>query len=265
MPKTKQPLFDPLSKVPLKPGNPVPFYPIDNEWLLLKHRENLQDFIDLNPEEKEYLQEWDNFILKKHLSSDEYLPRAFTEFVKLKAGWIVEKQARAEEFAKHVSLLLARRVLGDQEVGEATRCLNSARARGKARDTGGYSAGRENGEEKRKKRGAGCCVKCGEVVGVVGMVVCGNKVSFMFLCLWLLGQLGSDGDWDANSKNRNAKTGCTTIPAFGSTVEGTVAARVGGVRLALPLELDWNNRHSRRAGMPALSIMVPGLVAGGPA
>ncbi|KAK0741688.1 hypothetical protein B0T21DRAFT_408547 [Apiosordaria backusii] len=129
VPKTKQPLFDPYSKVPLEPGTPVPQYPIDDAWLLLKHREALQDFIDLNLEEKEYLQEWDAFILRKHISSQQYLPKAFLQFVKEKAGWLVEKQARAEEFSKHVSTLLARRVLGEGEVVECTGLLNEARER----------------------------------------------------------------------------------------------------------------------------------------
>ncbi|KAJ4307049.1 hypothetical protein N0V88_000424 [Collariella sp. IMI 366227] len=64
------------------------------------HRDNLQDFIDLHPDEKEYLQEWDAFILRRHLSSDLHLPRHFMQFVREKAGWIVERQARASEFNK---------------------------------------------------------------------------------------------------------------------------------------------------------------------
>ncbi|KAK4165051.1 hypothetical protein QBC43DRAFT_209483 [Cladorrhinum sp. PSN259] len=172
VPHTKQPLFDPLSKVPLTPGQPVPFYPIDDAWLLLKHRENLQDFIDLNPEEKEYLQEWDNFILRKHLSSQQYLPRAFNEFVSLKAAWIVESKARGEEFAKHVSLLLTRSVVGDQEISEATKVLNEAR---RAAQAGGPKQSGSAEKTTRKRRGGGCCGKCGEVVGVCGMVVCANK------------------------------------------------------------------------------------------
>ncbi|KAK4662670.1 hypothetical protein QC763_605630 [Podospora pseudopauciseta] len=174
VPKTKQPLFDPYSKVALEPGTPVPQYPIDDSWLLLKHREALQDFIDLNHEEKEYMQEWDAFILRKHLSSQQYLPKAFLQFVKDKAGWLVEKQARAEEFSKHVSTLLARRVLGENEVIESTALLNEARERKSKAVNGEVSGG--GGEEGRKgKRTGGCCVGCGEPVPVSEMVVCGNK------------------------------------------------------------------------------------------
>src|ERR1044071_3543542 len=81
IPVSKQQLFDPYSKVPLAPGDEVPEHPIDDGWLLLKHRENLQDFIDLTPGEKDYLQEWDAFILRKHISSEQYLPRNLLRFV----------------------------------------------------------------------------------------------------------------------------------------------------------------------------------------
>lgn len=171
VPKTKQPLFDPLSKVQLVPGTPVPQRPIDDAWLLLKHRDNLQDFIDLNPEEKEYLQEWDAFILKKHISSEQYLPRHFLSFVREKAAWIVGKQSRAEEFSKHVATLLARRVLPDSAIFEATQMLNDARARRKAGEEDPPQS------EKRKVSG-GCCNACGEPVPVPAMLVCANKVCY---------------------------------------------------------------------------------------
>ncbi|KAL2116915.1 hypothetical protein VTJ04DRAFT_9083 [Mycothermus thermophilus] len=173
VPKTKQPLFDPLSKVQLIPGTPVPQHEVDDSWLLLKHRDNLQDFIDLDPAEKEYLQEWDAFILRKHLSSEQYLPRYFLQFVRDKAAWLVARRSRADEFSKHVAILLARRVLPDSAVLEATQLLNDARARRAA-------AGLKEGEEAddrppRTKTTGGCCTKCGEPVPVPSMVVCANK------------------------------------------------------------------------------------------
>ncbi|KAL2018640.1 hypothetical protein VTK56DRAFT_543 [Thermocarpiscus australiensis] len=166
VPKTKQPLFDPLSKVQLVPGTPIPQHEIDDSWLLLKHRDNLQDFIDLNPEEKEYLQEWDAFILRKHISSEHYLPRNFLRFVREKASWIVAKPSRAEEFSKHVSTLLARRVLPEAAIFEATQMLNDARSR-KTDD--------EPAQSPKKTISGGCCTACGEPVPVPAMLVCANK------------------------------------------------------------------------------------------
>jgi hypothetical protein len=167
VPKSKQPLFDPLSKVQLMPGTPVPQHPIDDSWLLLKHRENLEDFIDLNPQEKEYLQEWDAFILRKHISSEHYLPRHFLRFVREKASWIVAKRSRTDEFSKHVAMLLARRILPDTAIFEATQILNDARLR---------QTEEEPAQPPKKKASGGCCTICNEPVAVPAMLICANKV-----------------------------------------------------------------------------------------
>ncbi|KAL2259946.1 hypothetical protein VTK26DRAFT_6202 [Humicola hyalothermophila] len=182
VPKTKQPLFDPLSKVQLVPGTPVPQHQLDDSWLLLKHRENLEDFIDLNPAEKEYLQEWDAFILQKHISSDYYLPRNFVRFVRDKASWIVAEPSRAEEFGKHVATLLARNVLPESAIIEATQLLNDARSRRRQHhqhrqseaDPEPSSSAQQTANKKKKPTG-GCCAVCAEPVAVPAMVICANK------------------------------------------------------------------------------------------
>ncbi|KAL2265569.1 hypothetical protein VTJ83DRAFT_6669 [Remersonia thermophila] len=175
VPKTKQPLFDPLSKVQLQPGQPIPQHEIDDSWLLLKHRDNLQDFIDLDPAEKEYLQEWDAFILRKHLSSEQYLPRHFLHFVRDRASWLVARRCRADEFSKHVAILLARRVLPEPAVLEATRLLNDARARRAALGLGEGEGDDADDRPPRTKATGGCCARCGKSVPVPTMVVCANK------------------------------------------------------------------------------------------
>lgn len=205
VPKTKQPLFDPLSKVQLQPGTPISQREIDDSWLLLKHRDNLQDFIDLNAAEKEYLQAWDAFILRQHISSPQYLPRHFLRFVREKAGWLVARRAHADEFSKHVATLLARRVLPDAAIFEATQLLNDARNR-RAAATGGEQDGKRQEDEdeeagtdgllqpSKNKISGGCCNACGEPVPVVTMLVCANKVRFrnrrirslvLFICSFL--------------------------------------------------------------------------------
>ncbi|KAL2171649.1 hypothetical protein VTG60DRAFT_2217 [Thermothelomyces hinnuleus] len=181
VPKTKQPLFDPLSKVQLQPGTPVPQHEIDDSWLLLKHRDNLQDFIDLNAAEKEYLQTWDAFILRQHISSPQYLPRYFLRFVREKASWLVAKRARADEFSKHVATLLARRVLPDAAIFEATQLLNDARSRRAAageqnqKDAEDEGEGADGLQPPKNRVSGGCCTACGEPVPVVAMLVCANK------------------------------------------------------------------------------------------
>jgi len=200
VPNIKQPLYDPLTKVQLEPGTELRQNPVDDAWLLLKHRDSLQDFLDVEPAEKEYMMEWDSFILKKHISSQQYLPRAFLGFVKEKASWIVSKQSRAEEFSKHVSMLLARRAIGDDVIHETTIKINEARnamleaakeakeaskkaaaERAIAEKTGAIPVADMQptaaaGQEKKARKKAGGCVVCGEPVPVPVMVICANKV-----------------------------------------------------------------------------------------
>ena len=157
----------------LLPGTEVRQQPVDDAWLLRKHRDSLGDFTDVDPTEKEYMKEWDSFILLKHISSPQYLPRAFLGFVKEKAPWIVAKRSRSEEFSKHTSLLLGRRVIGEAEIVEATQRINEART--------------QKPEEaveppKPAPRGASGCVACGQPVPVSTMLVCSNKVCKRGMC-----------------------------------------------------------------------------------
>lgn len=151
----------------LTPGDEIRQLPVDDTWLLRKHRELLGDFTDMDAKEMDYMVEWDAYILPKHLSSPQYLPRAFLGFVKEKASWIVAKRSRAEEFSKHASILLARRVVSEVEIGEATQRLNEARLQLPA----------EVPEQPRLKlKSASGCVACGDPVPISTMLVCSNKV-----------------------------------------------------------------------------------------
>ncbi|KAK0651368.1 hypothetical protein B0T16DRAFT_77784 [Cercophora newfieldiana] len=166
VPNIKQPLFDPRSKVRLVPGSEIRQLPVDDTWLLRKHRDLLGDFTDVDPPEKEYMQEWDAFILPKHISSPQYLPRAFLSFVKEKAQWLVSKRSRSEEFSKHAALLLARRAISEAEIGEATQRLNEARL---------VVTSEVVDEPPKKVKSASGCVACGDPVPVPMMLVCSNK------------------------------------------------------------------------------------------
>ncbi|KAK3343909.1 hypothetical protein B0T25DRAFT_311305 [Lasiosphaeria hispida] len=166
VPNIKQPLFDPLSKVQLIPGAEVRQYPVEDAWLLRKHRDNLQDFLDVEPSEKEYMQEWDAYVLKKHISSDHFLPRAFLGFVKQKASWIVATRSRSEEFSKHVSMLLARRAINEAVIIEVTQKINDARLEGSKEAVTPTPS---------RPKSAADCTACGKPVPVPAMLVCANK------------------------------------------------------------------------------------------
>lgn len=166
VPAIKQPLFDPLSKATLAPGTEVRQVPVDDEWLILKHRDTLQDFTDLDNNEKEFMTTWDSFILKKHISSEAYLPRELVRFTKQRAHWIIESRARADEFTKHVALLLARRVINEATIEELTTIINDARA----------ANAPEEPEAPPMRRDPGICAVCNELVPLSALIICSNKV-----------------------------------------------------------------------------------------
>ncbi|XWW93273.1 hypothetical protein V2A60_001205 [Cordyceps javanica] len=128
VPKISQPLYHPISKAELNPGDPVPSPEHDSTWLIQKHRESIADFSDVTPQEKEFVWEWDSYILRQAITSSAYLPRAWLGFVQQKAGWLIAKDERMREFGKHVSVLMAREVLTDDVMKQALDHINQARS-----------------------------------------------------------------------------------------------------------------------------------------
>ncbi|EGX90296.1 Zinc finger domain-containing protein, PHD-finger [Cordyceps militaris CM01] len=128
VPKISQPLYHPISKAELKAGDPVPSPEYDATWLIQKHRESIADFTDVTPQEKEFIWEWDGYILEQGITSSAYLPRAWLGFVQQKAAWLVAKDERMREFGKHASVLVAREVLTDNALKQALDHINQARS-----------------------------------------------------------------------------------------------------------------------------------------
>ncbi|KEY64448.1 hypothetical protein S7711_05266 [Stachybotrys chartarum IBT 7711] len=128
VPDANQPLFHPISKARLVPGEKVPQIAPDNTWLIQKHRESIDEFSDVTPAEKEFVKEWDGFILKQSITSPAFFPRAWLAFVQEKASWLVSADRRMTEFGKHFSVLLVRNVLDDKVIAEAFSSINEARA-----------------------------------------------------------------------------------------------------------------------------------------
>ena len=170
VPKTKTTLYHPLSKAPLKPGTVMDRWKVDEDWLIRKHGDTLADYLDIEPYELEFMQEWDRYFLPLHLSSELYFSPHYLAFVREKADWIVAKPQRAIEFSKSMAALHARAVIKDEHVKKALAILDDARARRKAKEDAG-ELGLEEGEEEKpvqqatlpKSEGAGCA-KCGEFV-----------------------------------------------------------------------------------------------------
>ena len=181
------------------------------------------------------MQEWDAFILRKHLSSEQHLPRYFIRFVREKASWLVAKRSRAEEFSKHVSTLLARRVLPDSAIAEATQLLNDARSR---------QTEEEPAQPPKKRTSGGCCTVCGEPVPPPAMLICANKV-----CLIRLAPSRQQGAYScevcgaaADSCTSNARTVSTTTRVWRTRRRRAQRGGTGSARRAL----RWRPRHRER-------------------
>ncbi|EFW98447.1 hypothetical protein CMQ_4299 [Grosmannia clavigera kw1407] len=176
VPHIKQPLYHPLSKVLLQPGDKIRPVAVDDSWLVHKHREVVQDYSDLSSAEKEFIQEWDKFVISRRVSSDAYIPRTMLEFIEEKGLWLVADHARTIEFGKHMAVMVARSLLSNEDIQAITSCLNIARKR--AKETPSLTAAAEasavpkTGPHRSK---SGCSV-CGLPVLGPFMLICSNKV-----------------------------------------------------------------------------------------
>lgn len=156
-----------MSKVRLEPGSEVRPYPADNEWLIQRHCDTLQDFVDVDPDEKEYIKVWDAYIMRRHLTSETFLPRAFLAFVKDRASWIVAKPCRSQQFSKHVLVLFTRNVIDEDLMNTAFQCLNDARLQNPVAEP----------KQSPKQTFSSGCTVCGKLVYGPSYLACTEFVS----------------------------------------------------------------------------------------
>ncbi|KAH8175268.1 VEFS-Box of polycomb protein [Sarocladium implicatum] len=121
------PLYHPVSKQLLTPGEELPRPAADKDWLTQKYREALREFTDITPEEKEYMFRWDRFLQPLNVTTAEHLPAIWLSFAEENASWLVEKEYRMLEFSKHASLLFGRSLI--KSSAEVTRVIDAARRR----------------------------------------------------------------------------------------------------------------------------------------
>lgn len=182
MPNTGQPLFDPLSHALLQPDTDIRPQIVDDTWLIQKHRDTLQDFVDVFPDEKEYMREWDGFVFKKRISSAAYLSREFLAFVRERGPWLVAKQSRMLEFGKHLSVLMARGVLEDTVIADALIWMNGVRI---VQKVPAEEEPRLSPKEAQFRSVKGCAI-CGLPILGPSLLVCSNQVRSL-ATLFLLG------------------------------------------------------------------------------
>ncbi|KAJ2964539.1 hypothetical protein NQ176_g10781 [Zarea fungicola] len=182
VPNISQPLYHPISKAELKPGDLVPRPVHDATWRIQKHRESIADFSDVTAAEKDFIWAWDEYILREGITSSIYLPRSWLGFVKAKAEWLVAKDERMREFGKHASVLMAREVLTDEAITQALDVINQTRSR-RTMDVANAISPPEaetvvtTPKPTDIRKGRNGCTICQLPVRGPRLLVCANKVS----------------------------------------------------------------------------------------
>jgi hypothetical protein len=184
------PLYHPVSKQLLTPGEELPQPAPDKQWILQKYREALRDFSDITPEEREYMFKWDSFLQPLNVTTAAHLPTIWLAFVDKHADWLVEKEHRMLEFTKHAALLYGRSLIKSSSA--VTQRLNTARRLKQDRELqNGAANGTPTGDaeatpdddlslsprlEHIKKGGSGCVV-CRLPVRGPKQLLCAGDVS----------------------------------------------------------------------------------------
>jgi hypothetical protein len=189
IPESKNTFFHPVSKQILKAGDEVPYAPAEKTWLYHRHQESLNESQDLTPAQLEYIKEFDKSMRNHDISARAYFPRAWLDFVRSRASWLIEAKYRMIEFSLHESYLLASKLLRDEHLDEAVGFLEDAR-----REKHQQTPQSQSGDVPQKKspkptpktppiresaKGCGVCrmpVLCGPE-----LLICDNPVSFSLL------------------------------------------------------------------------------------
>ncbi|KAL2066687.1 hypothetical protein VTL71DRAFT_2759, partial [Oculimacula yallundae] len=187
VPKIAHPLFDSVTKGLLTPGEVLATSDDDTDesWLHQHRRDAINDFTDIPPEEKEYINRFNPFICEERLTSMEFLPDAIVRFVMANKEWIMAKASRRMEFYKHMDSFILRGNLDEELVMRCRRILNEvSKAKGEEED-GDAKKDVDMGEVERPVsliRGLHACI-CGNVTTPPNRVVCrGTKCPARFYC-----------------------------------------------------------------------------------
>lgn len=118
--------YHPHSRKALKLGDEVPAPKGELGWFRHKHRGDLNEH-DLTPAEAEYIKEFDSMLGDRDIPARRYFPRAWLNFVRQRAGWLVAAKHRMLEFTLHESYLIASKLLQDEHIREAAGLIEEAR------------------------------------------------------------------------------------------------------------------------------------------
>ncbi|KAI0202682.1 hypothetical protein F4808DRAFT_449683 [Astrocystis sublimbata] len=171
IPKIKEPLYDRLSKARLDPGSLVDPPPVNDTWLVQKHRDIIRDYSDVLPDEKEYILEWDAFVNKRCVTSTPHLQDVYINFIEEKAPWLAASQNRMAEWAKHLSYLKFRSALTEETIIKALTIMR--RSRSEKQPELPETPKTSSPKAAYRKSVAGCPV-CGQPVRATASLICSN-------------------------------------------------------------------------------------------
>ncbi|KAI1305460.1 hypothetical protein F5Y03DRAFT_355977 [Xylaria venustula] len=172
IPHIKQPLYDRLSKSLLEPGSLVDPPPVNDAWLVQKHRDIIRDYSDVHQDEKEYIFEWDAFVNKDCVTSEPHLQDVYIRFVQEKGSWITASQNRMTEWAKHLSYLQSRNALEEETITEVLTMMRQSKSQKRPEQPDTIKV--PSPKTTYRKSVAGCPV-CGQPVRGPAFVICSNS------------------------------------------------------------------------------------------
>lgn len=178
IPKTKKPLYHTTTKQVLQPGDELSDgdSEVDEDWLNHRKRELLDEFIDVAPQEKEYLHQWNIFLIEQNLTSDKFIPQAVVRFAEANKHWLMETSNRRVEFIRHLEAFKLRGVLDTTCIQKCFWILKSveqvqASKKGKACEADVEMGGMDEQPQPGNQRGPGECI-CREMPQGSQRIVC---------------------------------------------------------------------------------------------
>ena len=177
VPKTSKPLYDTITKQILQPGDEIPNSDEEKDegWLHQKHRDIIMDFTDVTDDEKDYIIQWNPFIMAEQLTCETHLPDTVVRFVQANKFWFGERKSRKREFGKTMETFMMRGIVDEKCMGRCIAILKEAEKMEGSKEKEVVEV--ERPVSPAKQRGALDC-ECGEHTQPPNRVICRGEVSF---------------------------------------------------------------------------------------
>ncbi|KAI9742392.1 MAG: hypothetical protein M1818_003925 [Claussenomyces sp. TS43310] len=196
VPHTARPLFDPISKRRLQPGEEVPGSSFRNDAFgLREHAAIIHEFTDVSRDEKDFICRWDAFVLPRMISSNHGIQKAVIEFVKENTDWFTQRESRLRQFGLHATALTLKGTITPDCWKECSDTLRgtpedanvSSSRQGKEIEPEHTRSGDASIQEWKAIRGSKDCV-CGTQPAPSEALFCtGKRCAFPFHHLHCLG------------------------------------------------------------------------------